>query len=279
MENQTTGTELQPDKKNYDLQHEEATAFFDVPASENSSLKAAFGNNFYADKDGLIEIICGAKLQNDPVVNAKLEELKKILISLTSIVAAYVKKYAHSRGGHYKTDIELWELATSRLPLMGLSGVDVKSYSKQLKGVEIPKGLANLFLDVTDSNAASMNAFSSYLSGQGNDLRAGINENANSYDTIIVANSIEVIRAGNEVTYMPKIKFYKANFDRNNSKWCSMCASIDYALIDIQYKYADNVFDYKALDNPDVKKSFDDFINKIQKENIEDSSTFFNGNF
>ena len=62
--------------------------------------------------------------------------------------------------------------------------------------------------------------------------------------------TVEVFKVGNELVYVPKIKQYRVNFDRQNSKFTSACASAEFVDIYFNYLYAANVFDYEALKGP-----------------------------
>ena len=46
---------------------------------------------------------------------------------------------------------------------------------------------------------------------------------------------------GSELVYVPKIKQYRVNFDRQNSKFTSACASAEFVDIHFNYLYAANV--------------------------------------
>ena len=71
--------DVQLDKRNIKIQIEEAKDFFSNPdLNFPGEIKA--GDDPYADKDGLIEFICGVELLQDPIITAKLAELKSLLI-------------------------------------------------------------------------------------------------------------------------------------------------------------------------------------------------------
>ena len=91
--------------------------------------------------------------------------------------------------------------------------------------------------------------------------------------------TVEVFKVGSELVYVPKIKQYRVNFDRQNSKFTSACASAEFVDIHFNYLYAANVFDYEALKDPEIKRDFDSFIQKQRKAQIEEADTFFNDDF
>ncbi|OIN48474.1 hypothetical protein [Pseudomonas costantinii] len=264
------------DVRLFSEQLKEANSFFGDPALKDVKLK----DDPYADKDGLIEFIIGNELVDDPEVMKKIGELKQYLIKMTSVVTNYVQRKAEAEGEKYKTDVELWSLALSKLPLMGPSKIDEQSYSRHIRGVSIATDFVNFILDIVVSQGSSaLNSFQKFMAKQGDALRFGVENNKDFYKTITVGVSIEVIKIGKTIMYIPKIKQYRVNFDRSNSKFSSACASAEFVDINFAYKYGANVFDYEALNDPIVKKDFDEFLRKQQQSQIEDASTFFGANF
>jgi hypothetical protein len=278
----TTITKKRPDvkldKRDIKIQLAEAKEFFSNPEL-NLTGKLKESDNPYADKDGLIEFICGVELLQDPIITAKLVELKSLLISITSVVTSYINRYAEKYGPNFKTDADLWALALSKIPLMGPSKLDTQTYSRRTKGVEIAADFINLVLDIAAGEGSALNSFKSFLEKQGGALRAGVEENKDFYKTITVGIAVEVIKLGNEIIFLPKVKQYRVNFSRQNTKWSSSCASYEEVEIHFDYMYGANVFDYEALENPEIKKDFEKFITGSQKAQIDNASTFFNDDF
>lgn len=259
-------------------QFAEAEAFFnDVNLPDTVR---AVGNDPYADKDGLVEFIVANELLDDPAVMAKLAEQKAYLIAITSVVTAYINRYAEAYGEQYKTDADLWARALSKIPLMGPSKIDQQSYSRHIKGLSIATDFINFIMDVVVSQGTTaLASFNKFLQKQGDAIRFGVENNKDFYKTITVGVTVEVFKVGNELVYVPKIKQYRVNFDRQNSKFTSACASAEFVDIYFNYLYAANVFDYEALKDPEIKRDFDNFIQKQRKAQIEEADTFFNDDF
>ncbi|MFM5748372.1 hypothetical protein [Aeromonas caviae] len=259
-------------------QFTEAEAFFnDVNLPDTVR---AVGNDPYADKDGLVEFIVANELLDDPAVMAKLAEQKAYLIAITSVVTAYINRYAEAYGEQYKTDADLWARALSKIPLMGPSKIDQQSYSRHIKGLSIATDFINFIMDVVVSQGTTaLASFNKFLQKQGDAIRFGVENNKDFYKTITVGVTVEVFKVGNELVYVPKIKQYRVNFDRQNSKFTSACASAEFVDIYFNYLYAANVFDYEALKDPEIKRDFDNFIQKQRKAQIEEADTFFNDDF
>ena len=259
-------------------QFAEAEAFFnDVNLPDTVR---AVGTDPYADKDGLVELIVANELLDDPAVMAKLAEQKAYLIAITSVVTAYINRYAEAYGEQYKTDADLWARALSKIPLMGPSKIDQQSYSRHIKGLSIATDFINFIMDVVVSQGTTaLASFNKFLQKQGDAIRFGVENNKDFYKTITVGVTVEVFKVGNELVYVPKIKQYRVNFDRQNSKFTSACASAEFVDIYFNYLYAANVFDYEALKDPEIKRDFDNFIQKQRKAQIEEADTFFNDDF
>lgn len=259
-------------------QFAEAEAFFNdvnLPTTARN-----LGSDPYADKDGLVEFIVANEQLDDPTVMAKLAEQKAYLIAITSVVTAYINRYAEAYGEQYKTDADLWARALSKIPLMGPSKIDQQSYSRHIKGLSIATDFINFIMDVVVSQGTTaLASFNKFLQKQGDAIRFGVENNKDFYKTITVGITVEVFKVGSELVYVPKIKQYRINFDRQNSKFTSACASAEFVDIHFNYLYAANVFDYEALKDPEIKRDFDSFIQKQRKAQIEEADTFFNDDF
>lgn len=267
------------DKKGFYDQIKEADVFFN-DKNLPSSPKYLEKDDPYADKDGLVEFIVATELIDDPNVMKKLTNQKKDLIAVTSIVTDYINRYAEAYGEKYKTDPELWAKVLAKIPLMGPSKIDKQSYSRNIKGISIAKDFIDFIMDIVVSQGTSaLNSFNKFLEKQGNAIQFGIENSKDYYSTISIGVTTEVFMVGSEIIYTPKIKQYRVNFDRENSKFTSACGSYEKVNINFDYLYAVNVFDYEALEDPEIKKAFYDFIQKSRKAQIEDASTFFNDNF
>jgi hypothetical protein len=270
-----TGSIASKDVRSFADQMADAKAFFN-----DKKLVQIVEDNPYADKDGLIEFIIGTELLDDPEIMKNLEEQKKYLIAMTSVVTDYINRYSQTYGQEYKTDAELWAEAMTHLPLMGPSTVDTQGFHRHLQGITIAAEFVQFLLDiVTQDGSAALNRFTDFLEKQGDALKFGVENNKDYYNTITIGICIEVIKLGKNIVYVPKVKQYKVKFDRENTKWVGACASYEYVNIDFNYLYSANVFDYEALEDPDVKKEFDVFIREQRKAQIDRSTTFFNGEF
>ncbi len=265
------------DRRTIKQQLEEAEAFFAAPYLP---LVPTDDPNPYADKDGLIEFIVASELVDNKIVMEKLKAQKAHLVALTSIVTDYINRYAAHYGQEYKTDVKLWELAMSKLPLMGPSSIERQTYSRQSLGIKISKDFVEFIMGVVLSQGSTaLTGFQKFLEKQGEALEIGVEHNKDGYHVITIGVTVEVFSLGQEIIYTPKIKQYKIIFDRVNSSFNSCCVKVEVINIHFDYQYAVNVFDYEALEDPEVKKVFDEFVKKSRKAQINNSSTFFNDDF
>ncbi|MEL6810181.1 MAG: hypothetical protein AAFP76_02475 [Bacteroidota bacterium] len=234
------------------------------------------GDDPYADKDGLIQFIIASELIDDEEVMKTLEEQKKILVGIGSVVTDYVLRYAQQYGMKYKTDPKIWELAISNIPLMSFNTYSSQTYNRESQGIEIAVDFIELILDtVVDKGSNAMDKFRTFLGNQGESLRAGVESTQDSYDTFTFGGALEVFMVGDNVVYTPKIKTYGAAFDRSNYEFSLFCASYKKVNINFEYLYSASIFDYEALEDPEVKKDFDAFIQGSRKAAIGKSKTFF----
>lgn len=271
-------SDVQLDDRAINIQLEEATVFFNSP-DRSPTRKSKEAGNPYADKNGLIEFIGGVAQSSDEVIATKLKELNSQLIMITSMVTAYVNQHASKHGSQFKTDAQLWADTFSMIPLMRSSKPSGKVYSRKIRGTEVAPDFLNLLLDFVPVEGPALSKFRSFLMRQGDVLRTGIENNKDFYRTITLGISTEVLKTGDKIEYVPKVKQYCIDFTKENSKWSASCASSEQVVIDVNYTYNENVFDYKVLKDPAVKGHFDALICGTSNAGIENASTFFNEEF
>jgi len=203
-----------------------------------------------------------------------------MLISIVSIVTDYVNRYAAKHGSVYKTDLDLWNLAFSKIPLMASSTIENQVFTKHIEVEDIVIEIINFILELTVlGDTESLENFEEFLSMQSEAIWAGVEENKSVYRTITLALSAEVFKVGNSVIYTPKIKTYQIDFNQLNSQFITDYYTEDFVDIDLDYVFAENIFDYEAFEDVEVKKSFEVFVQKCRKAEITESDTFFNDEF
>ncbi|WP_350304981.1 hypothetical protein [Photorhabdus viridis] len=236
--------------------------------------------NTYKEKDGLVQFIVATQLSDQKDVQEKTNSLSQTLIALSSIATNYVNKHAEKHGEKYKTDMAFWTQVVNKLPLMGTSKVESKNYTDSLTGLSISKSFLHFIMNVVVfENTDMLVNFADFLTKQGETIRLGIRKNKGFYSTMTLTVAIDTLVVGEKTVYIPKLKLYRINFDSNNSNFLSSCASNENVNINFEYSSLISVLDYEALEHPDLKASFDNFINKHRKMSIEDSDDFFSGEF
>ncbi|MCP9266900.1 hypothetical protein M5U04_01990 [Xenorhabdus sp. XENO-1] len=254
----------------------QAEQFFSNGIEDNFSLS----NHQFSDMDGLVQFVITSQINDKSSVIQRLNEIKKTQISLSSIATDYIIKYANTHGQQYRTDVQFWGGIIEKLPLMSVRNIESQTYSHVMKGFSIATNLLQLIMDIVlNTNSSSMKSFSQFLQKQGDAIRLGLKKNNDHYSTLTLASVIEAVGAEDQVIYIPKMKLYKVNFDRSNSEIASNCASNENINVEFTYSSCVSLFDYQALEDPEIKESFDLFIRNNKKSSIENSDNFFNGEF
>ncbi|CDG21333.1 conserved protein of unknown function [Xenorhabdus poinarii G6] len=262
--------------RHYLSQIQQADKFFSADIKDKFSLS----DYQLSDTDGLVQFMITSTLVDNASVIQKMNEIKRIQISLSSIVADYITKYTDVHGKKEKTDIQFWGDITAKLPLMSVMNIESQTYQHEMKGISIATNLLQLIMDIIlNADSPSLNSFFNFLQKQGDAIRLGLKRNGDYYSTLTVANVIEAIGVENGVMYVPKMKLYKIDFDRTNAKFVSNCASNKNIHVEFAYSSCISLFNYQALADQDIKTAFDNFILKNQKSSIEDADHFFSGEF
>ncbi|WP_235428105.1 hypothetical protein, partial [Xenorhabdus khoisanae] len=263
-------------RQNYLSYIQQADQFFSVDVNNKFSLS----DYRLHDTDGLVQFVITSQTANKTGVMQQLNEIKKTQIALSSIVADYITKYSDNNGSKYKTDIEFWGDIMAKLPLISVRSMESQTYHHEMKGLSIATNLLQLIMDIiVDTYSPALKTFSDFLQKQGDAIRMGLKRNNDHYSTLTLASVIEVMEVGDQIVYVPKMKLYKIDFDRTNSEITSNCASNENINVEFTYSTCVALFDYQALEDPEIKTAFDNFIFKNNKSSIEDSDSFFSGEF
>lgn len=236
------------------------------------------GSVAQTDSDGLINIILTQEAV-DPNLQNLINEQKQNLIDLTGVGSAYVRRQA-ATDSKLKYSTDLWQQVFNHLPLMGPSKFVKENFSRRTKGVEIAQSFLNFILGtVIDPAGSILDEFGNFIRNQGEAIRLGTEKNQDGFEMGTIAIVLEVMKVGNEFQLVPKIKAYFVKFTRENYRFTSSCSSYEEVNIDFEYQSSVAVFNYRSLEDSDVKNKFDEFIGKQQKDDIENSENFFNGTF
>ncbi|MDX7998365.1 hypothetical protein FE394_03920 [Xenorhabdus sp. Reich] len=262
--------------QNYLITIKESDNFF----STDFNNKLSLSDYRFTDTDGLVQFVMTSQIDDKASVMKKLNEIKKTQIALSSIVTDYITKYSNNHGSQYKTDIQFWEKIIAKLPLMSVKSIESQSYEHEMKGVSIATNLLQLIMDILlNTYSPGLQSFANFLQKQGDAIRMGLKRNNDHYSTLTLASVIEATGIEDQVIYVPKMKLFKIDFDSTNSEVTSNCASNQNVNVKFSYFSCIALFDYQALENPEIKTAFDNFILKNNKDSIENSDSFFSGEF
>jgi hypothetical protein len=229
-----------------------------------------------ADQDGLINIILANPVV-PPELQALLEEQQQNLIDLVGVGTRYIRKQAEA-DPNKKYDVALWQQVFNHLPLMGPSKFTRQTFSRQVRGIEIAKTFIDFLLNaVVLGQGAALKEFSEFLQGQGEAIRIGTERNQDGFTMGSIGIILETMEVAGKTQLLPKIKANFVDFTRQNYQFTAMCVKRERVNINFISETAVSLFNYKALERPDVKEAFGRFIGKTQKDDITDADNFFNG--
>ncbi|MBD2809785.1 hypothetical protein ID853_02510 [Xenorhabdus sp. Vera] len=263
-------------RQNYLNHIQQANQFFSTEIKNPFSLS----DYRFNDTDGLLQFVIASQIADKTRVIQQLNNIKKTQIALSSIATDYITKYADFHGKQYKTDIQFWGDVIEKLPLMSIKNIETQTYHHEMKGVSIATNLLQLIMDIViNTYSPSIKSFADFLQKQGDAIRLGLKRNKDHYSTLTLASVIEAVGIEDQIMYIPKMKLYKIDFDRTNSEVTSNCASNENVIIEFTYSSCISLFDYQSLEDPEIKTAFDSFILKHTKSSIENSVSFFSGEF
>lgn len=247
-----------------------AEKFYPAKSTEEAASPAPLVTS---DKDGLINVILLSEQVSDSL-QTLLNEQKQNLINLTGLATAYVSRQAE-KDPNKKYDVQLWQKVFSKLPLMGPSKFTKQTFSKRVKGVTIAKEFMDFILNSIVEKRPAMDDFRKFIENQGKSITIGTARNADGFQMGSICIVLETMQIGNEIQLVPKLKAYFVKFERKNFNFAGACAKYEEVDINFSYETAVGVFNYKALENPEVKAKFDALIGKAQIEDITQSTSFF----
>ncbi|MDX7987217.1 hypothetical protein FE392_07710 [Xenorhabdus sp. 12] len=274
--------DIKTDKTHKDyLSHiQQADQFFSTEFKFNKNKKYSLEDYQFSDTDGLIQFVITSQLTDKSQVIQQLDHIKKTQVALSSIATDYITKYTDAHGKQFKTDIQFWSDVIAKLPLMSIKNIETQTYHHDMVGVSIAANLLQLIMDIVlSTHSPGMKSFANFLQKQGDAIRMGLEQNDDYYSTLTLASVIEAVGMDGQVIYIPKIKLYKIDFDKSNSEMTSNCASNKNVNVAFTYTSCVALFDYQALEDPQIKTAFNNFILKHKISSIEDSDSFFSGEF
>lgn len=238
----------------------------------NFDIQSSAQDNNYVFSDGAVEFIqLFEKSQKQETL-----KLASYLSTLVSIVTAYVNNLAiRDKDSATKVDPAIWIEAIGKLPLMSSTRTETNSYSTQIKGFEINTFFTNLLTDQFSENPVE--GFNTFLTEQGLLIQKATKKIKGHYQLITPSIEVTHYQAGNEVVFVPKIKFFTTYLNSKNASFLGKCLSPKRVKIALEITKAEYLFDYNALKDPEIQKQFEKFISSLPKAPIAEANTYFRG--
>jgi hypothetical protein len=234
---------------------------------------------FTSSANGLLTCIL-AEQQVSKAVQKQLDIQKQHLMDLTGVASAYVRKQADTqKNPDLVYDTDLWQNVYNHLPLMGPSEFTNETYNESLKGVEVATSFIEMLLGFAAGAGPALTAFSTFLQGLGDSIKAGVQTKDQAYHTASIGMVLETQVIGNETQVIPSLKAYFIDFTEAETNVYSNCASYESFDMSFNYRFCQSVFNSGALQNKAVSKQFNAFIHGTQIDDVKSAQNFFGGTF
>ena len=221
-----------------------------------------------------------AEQQVSPDVQKVLDTQKQNLTDLTGVASAYVRSQANTqKNPNLVYDTDLWQQVYNNLPLMAESQFVQQTYDETMRGVEVATSFIELILGFATGAGPALDAFATFLGGLGSSIKAGVKTTGQAYHSATIGIVLETQVVGNETQVVPSLKAYFVDFTESETTVYSSCGSYDSFSMSFQYRFAQSVFNYGALADPDVSKQFNAFIHGTQVDDITNAQNFFGNKF
>jgi hypothetical protein len=202
------------------------------------------------------------------------QKQNQYLLDLTGLCSAYVRGQANdNKNQDLLFDTKLWLDCYTNLPLTSEPTYTKQTFSQKVVGIEIAAKFLETILGFVVAPASSIvvSQFSGFISGLGDQIRAGISSGSKTFQTSSLTSKVIL----KDSRLVPSLEGYFINFTQSQSKIYSSCASAEAFQMTFEYMYAYSEFNYGALSNPDVKKQVDELISGSQIDDIKKSKGFF----
>lgn len=221
-----------------------------------------------------------AEQQVSPDVQKVLDTQKQNLTDLTGVASAYVRSQANTqKNPNLVYDTDLWQQVYNNLPLMAESQFVQQTYDETMRGVEVATSFIELILGFATGAGPALDAFATFLGGLGSSIKAGVKTTGQAYHSATIGIVLETQVVGNETQVVPSLKAYFVDFTESETTVYSSCGSYDSFSMSFQYRFAQSVFNYGALADPDVSKQFNAFIHGTPVDDITNAQNFFGNKF
>jgi len=223
-------------------------------------------------------------ISTQPQVSADLQKAldtqQQNLTDLTGVASAYVRNQASvQKNPNLVYDTDLWQGVYNHLPLMAESQFVQQTYNESLKGVEVATSFIELILGFATGAGPALSAFSTFLGGLGQSIKAGVKSTGQAYHSATIGIVLDTQVVGGETQVVPSLKAYFIDFTESEQTVYSSCASAESYNMSFQYRYCESVFNYGALADKEVAKQFNAFIHGTQIDDVKNAQNFFGNTF
>jgi len=205
------------------------------------------------------------------------------LTSMTGLVSAYMRKAADTKKDpDVLFDAKLWETTIEHIPLWDYENLRKETFSKTLTGIEVSTQflaqMVGFAVDVAAS-AADITAFTGFLTGLGDKIKAGSTTNTKGFETVNITWGVKFEdKAAAGLQMVPWIKAYFIIFNESNKEIYTTCGSYQKYNYNFEYGLIEGIWDYQQLkSSSDVKSSVDALISKSVIDDVKNSQNYFGG--
>jgi hypothetical protein len=234
------------------------------------------------DSDGLVSYIVATTNPPPAEIKSLYDEIVPVMEGFIDVLVSSVLKIAGD-DDLKKHDPAIWKKPIEAIFSAFFGGLKIaqQSYDKKIVGVEIPTTYLNILMEASVSEEDAWQSFGTYLSSEGETMRALAIDQGNEYLYAIVSIVHDIFQAADRRwIYVPKFKIYFTKFSRETFKLTRACDSKDK----FRFKFALNVMIGTFMvetwkHSPDFQKNVHNFIKKYKQTSIKDSENYFEGMF
>jgi hypothetical protein len=205
------------------------------------------------------------------------------LTSMTGLVSAFMRKQADTKKNpDILFDAKLWETTVEHIPLWDYTNLHRETFSKSLTGIEISTEflaqMVGFAIDIAAS-AADIKAFTGFLTGLGDKIKAGSTTNNKGFETVNITWGVKFEDKGSAGLQMvPWINAYFIIFSESNKEIYTTCGSYQKYNYNFEYGLINGIWDYQQVKNtPASKASIDSLIAGSVIDDIKNSQNYFGG--
>jgi hypothetical protein len=205
------------------------------------------------------------------------------LTSMTGLVSAFMRKQADAKKNpDVLFDAKLWETTVQHIPLWDYTNLHRETFSKTLTGIEISTEflaqMVGFAIDIAAS-AADIKAFTGFLNGLGEKIKAGSTTNSKGFETVNITWGVKFEDKGAAgMQLIPWINAYFIIFSETNKEIYTTCGSYQKYNYNFEYGLINGIWDYQRVKNSAIDKaSVDSLISSSVIDDVKNAQNYFGG--